>query len=411
MDAILISVGNELTLGQTVDTNNAWLSLRLAEVGVRVLMHVTVADEMAPLERAIRRGCESADVVILTGGLGPTADDLTRHALASVTGSNLELSEHFLSQIREFFARRGHAMPPANAVQAMFPAGSDPIENTCGTAPGIRVRYGRAIIFALPGVPHEMRVMYDRDVLPWLLPRTGGGVILARTIQTFGAGESDVGERLRDLMERSRNPTVGTTACQGVIGVRIHAQASNRIEAEALLGQTAAEIKSRLGLLVYGEDEDTLWSVVVQNLISRGQTLSTAESCTGGLIAKRITDVPGSSACFLEGVITYSNAAKTRLLGVPPDLIATHGAVSAPVARAMAVNARERSGSDFSLSVTGIAGPSGGTPEKPVGLVFIGLASDKHCVVKELRLGSILGREAVRDRACKAALDMLRLKL
>lgn len=411
MDAILISVGNELTLGQTVDTNNAWLSQRLAEVGVRVLMHVTVADEMEPLERAIRRACESGDVVILTGGLGPTADDLTRHALAAVTGSSLELNEHFLSQIREFFAQRGRAMPPANEVQAMFPAGSDPIENTCGTAPGIRVHCGRATVFALPGVPHEMRVMYDRDVLPWLLPRTEGAVILARTIQTFGAGESDVGERLCDLMDRGRNPTVGTTACQGVIGVRIHARASNRTEAEALLGQTTAEIKSRLGTLVYGEDEDTLWSVVVRNLISRGQTLSTAESCTGGLIAKRITDVPGSSACFLEGVITYSNAAKTRLLGVPPDLIATYGAVSAPVARSMAANARDRSGTNFSLSVTGIAGPSGGTPEKPVGLVFIGLASDKGSVVQELCLGSILGREAVRDRACKAALDMLRLHL
>jgi nicotinamide-nucleotide amidase len=411
MDAIIISVGNELTFGQTVDTNSAWLSQRLAEVGVRVVLHSTVADEIDPLQREIQRGCDDADLVLITGGLGPTEDDLTRHALAAVMGVGLELNERLLEQVRAYFTQRRRPMPEANTIQAMFPIGSTPIENTCGTAPGIRARHGRATVFVMPGVPREMRVMYDRDVLPHLQQQTGGAVILARTIQTFGAGESDIGESIRDLMERGRNPTVGTTAQQAVIGVRIHAAGASRSQAEELLETTSAEIRSRLGSLVFGQDEDTLWSVVVRELIARGKTLSTAESCTGGLIAKSITDVPGASACFLEGVVTYANSAKTRLLSVPAELIAAHGAVSRPVAEAMAVNCRKLAGTDFALSVTGVAGPSGGGPEKPVGLVFIGLADPKTCEVQELSLGSFLVREEIRDRARKAALNRLRLHL
>jgi nicotinamide-nucleotide amidase len=234
---------------------------------------------------------------------------------------------------------------------------------------------------------------------------------MARTIYTFGAGESEIGERIRDLMQRGRNPTVGTTAQQAVIGVRIHAAGSGPAAAEALLEQTSAEVRSRLGALVFGDDDETLWAVVVRDLIRLGRTLSTAESCTGGLIAKSITDVAGSSACFLEGVVTYSNAAKTRLLGVPAELIAAQGAVSRPVAEAMAVNCCRLSGTDYAISITGIAGPSGGTEEKPVGLVFIGLADARQCDVQEHRLGAFLTREEVRDRARKIAINMLRLRL
>ncbi|MBI4578651.1 MAG: competence/damage-inducible protein A [Planctomycetes bacterium] len=411
MDAIIISVGNELTAGQTVDTNTAWLSQRLAEIGAHVTLHVTVADEVAPLEREIRRACELADVVLITGGLGHTEDDLTREALATVLGVGLELNERCLERIRAYFTQRQRPMPQANTGQAMFPIGSTPIDNTCGTAPGIRAAFGRATIYVMPGVPREMQVMYERDVGPELQGRAAGAVILARTIQTFGAGESEIGERIRDLMSRGRNPTVGTTAQQAVIGVRIHAAGAGRTEAEHLLERTAAEIKSRLGPLVFGEDDDTLWSVVTRQLIAAGKKLSTAESCTGGLIAASITDTPGSSACFIDGVVTYSNAAKTRLLAVPADLIAAHGAVSRPVAEAMAHNCRRLSGSDYAISVTGIAGPSGGTPEKPVGLVYIGLADGGRCDVHEVRLGSFLTRSEIRDRARKYALNLLRLRL
>jgi nicotinamide-nucleotide amidase len=411
MNAIIMSIGNELTFGQTVDTNSAWLSLRLAEIGVHVIAHVTVADELEPVRREIQRACELADVVLISGGLGPTEDDLTRHALAAAMGVELELHAELVEEIRCYFTRRGREMPEPNRIQAMFPRGSEPIHNTCGTAPGIRARLGKAMIFVMPGVPREMQVMYERDVLPALRPSTGQGILLAGTIQTFGAGESDVGERIRDLMQRGRNPTVGTTAQQMVIGVRIHAHGDTREQARSLLDATATEVRRRLGTLVFGEDDDTLWSAAARLLIEQKKTLSTAESCTGGLIAKSLTDIAGSSGYFLDGVVTYSNQAKTRLLAVPADLIARHGAVSPQVAEAMASNCRTRSGTDLAISVTGIAGPTGGAPDKPVGLVYIGLADADGCEVSEHRLGEFLTREEIRDRTRKIAVNRLRLKL
>ncbi len=411
MNAIIISIGNELTFGQTVDTNSPWLSQRLAEAGVHVIAHITVADELDPIRREMLRASELADVVLISGGLGPTEDDLTRQALASAKGVELRLRAELLEEIRDFFTRRDREMPESNLIQAMLPAGSEPIHNTCGTAPGIRATLGSATIFVMPGVPREMKTMYERDVLPHLRAAAGQGVLLARTVLTFGAGESDIGDRIRDLMQRGRNPAVGTTAQQLVIGVRIHAHGATREAAQTLLEATAAEVRSRLGTLVFGQDDHTLWLAVGRLLIERKKTISTAESCTGGLIAKSLTDIAGSSACFIQGVVTYSNAAKTRLLGVPADLIARHGAVSRPVAEAMAVNCRRRSNSDYSLSITGIAGPTGGTPEKPVGLVYIGLADAAGCEVTEHRIGDFLTRAEIRDRARKIAINRLRLKL
>lgn len=411
MDAIIISIGNELTFGQTVDTNSAWLSQRLAEIGGHVLMHLTVADEVTPLEREIRRACDLADVVLITGGLGSTEDDLTRQALAAVLGVRLELNESFLGQIKGYFVQRNMPMPDTNAVQAMFPVGSTPIENTCGTAPGIRVTHRRATIYVMPGVPREMRVMYERSILPELQAHSAGAITLARTLLTFGAGESHIGEQIRDLMLRGQNPAVGTTAQQAVIGIRIHAAGATRDQAQTLLDRTAADIKTRLGALIFGQDDDTLWSVVTHLLIAKGKTVSTAESCTGGLVAKCLTEISGSSACFIDGVVTYSNSAKTRLLQVPVELIVAYGAVSRPVAEAMAVNCRRLSGTDYAISITGIAGPTGGSAEKPVGLVYVGLADAKGCEVRELRLGSFLAREEICERACKAAVNLLRLRL
>jgi nicotinamide-nucleotide amidase len=256
-----------------------------------------------------------------------------------------------------------------------------------------------------------MEVMYARDVHPLLAARTGGAVLLARTIHCFGAGESDIGTQIHDLMQRDRNPAVGTTAKGGVIGVRIHARGRSHDEALTLLERDAREVRQRLGPLVFGEDSGTLPDAVARLLIERGATVSTAESCTGGLVAKSLTDVPGSSAWFLDGVVTYSNEAKTRLLGVPAGRIAEHGAVSAEVAEAMAVNARRLSGSDFAISITGIAGPTGGTADKPIGLVYIGLAGPSGCDVTEHRFGDNLNREEIRDRTAKTALNRLRLRL
>ncbi len=411
MDAIVLSIGNEITLGQTVDTNSAWLSARLAEVGVRVTMHVTVADELEPLSREIARSAGLADLVLITGGLGPTEDDLTRQALAKAMGVGLVRSEAHLRQIEAFFAARNKPMPAANAVQADVPRGSTPIDNTCGTAPGVRARLARAEVFVMPGVPREMRVMYERDVLPAFVARTGGATIAARTLLCFGAGESDVGTAIRDLMARGRNPTVGTTAKLGVIGVRIHAHGADHREAGQLLARDEAEIRRRLGQLVFGQDDETLAHAVGALLRARGQTVSTAESCTGGLIAKQFTDVAGSSTYFVQGVVTYSNRSKTSLLHVASELIERHGAVSAEVAEAMARGCRDFAATDYALSVTGIAGPGGGTATKPVGLVFIGLAGPTGCRVQEHRFGDMLSREDIRERAASAACNLLRMSL
>lgn len=411
MDAAILSIGNELTLGQTVDTNTAWLSQRLAELGIRVRLHGTVPDDIACIQAEIEHACGMAGVVLITGGLGPTADDLSRDALAAAMGVGLELDRLSLERIKAFFAARNRTMPEANTVQAMFPVGSRPIENTCGTAPGIAATHKGAEVFIMPGVPREMRVMYERDICPVLAARAGEGVILATTIQCFGAGESDIGEAIRDLMRRDRNPTVGTTAQETIIGVRIHAHGRTRQEAAALLAADREEVRRRLGVLVFGENEATLQSAVARLLIECGLTVTTAESCTGGLLARRLTDTPGSSAYFLQGLVTYANESKVRLLNVPADLIRTRGAVSQEVAAVMASNARALAGSDYALSVTGIAGPTGGTSAKPVGLVYIGLADSAGANVTEHRLGETLTRNQVRDRTAKAALNRLRLRL
>lgn len=411
MIAVVISIGNELALGQTVDTNTAWLSQQLAAIGVRAVRHVTIADELEPIRSEILRAAHDAPLVLITGGLGPTEDDLTRQALAAAMGVGLTRREELVAEIRAIFEKRHRSMPDANLAQADIPAGAIPIRNTCGTAPGIRARLGNSDIFVMPGVPREMREMYTRDIRPSIIAAAGGGVILMRTIQTFGAGESDVGERIRDLMARDRNPTVGTTAQQAVIGVRIHALGDTRQQAESLLEESTALIERRLGALVFGRDQDTLADAVARMLIDRRSTVATAESCTGGLIAKSLTDVPGSSAYFIRGYVTYANEAKTRLLDVPAELIERHGAVSAPVAEAMAIGCRRHAGTDLALSVTGIAGPGGGTDAKPVGLVYIGLADGSGCAVDEHRLGDYLTREEIRDRARKTALNHLRLRL
>lgn len=411
MIAHILSIGTELTIGQTVDTNSAWLAQGLAEIGIETVAHATVSDDLERIREAIAHAAARADVVLVSGGLGPTDDDLTRQALAAAMGVELVPDAPSLEQIREFFRRRNMDMPQRNAVQALVPSGATPLPNPAGTAPGIQARLNRADVFVVPGVPREMKVMFEQSILPALQERTGTGVILQRVIRTFGMPEARLGEIISDLMRRGRNPTVGTTAAAMVIGVRINARGATQAEAAALLERDAAEIRARLGEHVFGEGEQTLQAAVAELLWRTRQTVSTAESCTGGLIAKRLTDVPGSSDYFLDGVVTYSNAAKRRLLDVPAELLERCGAVSREVAECMAVNCRRISGSDLALSVTGIAGPSGGTPEKPVGFVYLGLASAAGCDVRELRLGDHLTRAEIRDRTTSIALNTLRLRL
>jgi nicotinamide-nucleotide amidase len=411
MRAICISTGNELLLGQTVDANSAWLSRRLAELGVIVSEHRTVGDEAGAIARVILQAAQEADWVIVTGGLGPTPDDQTREALAEAVGSPLAEDPTSLAQIEEYFARMGRAMPPPNRVQARLPKGCQPLANPCGTAPGILGRLGRCQAALLPGVPSEMEAMFEQHLAGPIAEAAGGRAILTHTLRCFGTGESQIGAMLADLMQTGRNPAIGTTASEGVIGVRLWATGDLPEAARQLLQESATEVRRRLGVLVFGEGDQTLAEVVGGLLRKRGKTLALAESCTGGWMAKAITDVAGSSDYFLRGYVTYANQAKTEVLDVAAELIALHGAVSSEVAEAMAIGCRERAGSDYALSVTGIAGPTGGTPDKPVGLIWLGLASPDGVATRELRWNPTLSRESIRSRTVQAGLNWLRLVL
>jgi nicotinamide-nucleotide amidase len=400
VEAHLVSIGTELVTGQTVDTNAAWLAARLSQQGVSVAGHCTVPDLLEPIVDALTRMAAAHDLVVVTGGLGPTEDDLTRAALARALGVELRTDDDALAELHRFFRNLGREMPPANAVQALVPVGARALPNRAGTAPGIHARIGRAEVFALPGVPREMEAMFEAEVLPRLASKGIGRAAASASLHTFGTTESELGERVRDLMARGRNPSVGTTTGEGIITLRIHASDVTPEAARERLERDVAEIRDRLGSRVFGRDGETLAVAVADLLRSRHATLATAESCTGGLVTKLLTDVPGASDWLLEGVVTYSNAAKTRRLGVPPELIA-----------ALARGAREQAGSDYAVSLTGIAGPTGGTEEKPVGLVYLGLAHAGGVKTREIRCGSHQPRAEVRVRAAHAALNLLRLEL
>lgn len=412
MQAIIISIGDELTLGQTVDTNAAWLSARLIERGILTRWHLTVPDDRAAIAQAVCQAAAEADWVIVTGGLGPTADDLTRQALADALGTALEINPGALERIEQFFKARGRMMTPSNRVQALCPAGAECLDNLCGTAPGLRLRIGRAVIVSMPGVPVEMKAMFEQHVLPVLAAQTGR-VILTAQLHTFGLGESQVGERLGELMSRKRNPKVGTTVAAGVVSVRIRSEFPAAGAAQAALDATLAEIRQRLGDLIYGEGPTTLPEVVGRLLTEQHSTLATAESCTAGLVGKLLTDMAGASAYYRGGWIVYANELKTGSLGVPAEMIVREGAVSEPVVRRMAEEALSRSGADYALALTGIAGPDGGSPEKPVGTVWIALARRRAGGI-DVRAERFIFpgiRELVRERAAKTALNLLRLQL
>ncbi len=409
--AWIVAVGSELMLGQVLDTNSAWLAGRLAALGFRAERHITVGDAVEPLAEVLEQAADRCDVILVTGGLGPTDDDLTRLALAAVAGVPLELDPASVEQMRCYFAARQRPMPENNLVQARLPRWSAALLNTCGTAPGILVKLGQTPCYALPGVPHEMRSMFEREVVPRLKRQAGDAVLLSRRLHVFGLPEAVVGERLADLMRRGRNPEVGTTAVAGIITIRINAWGATPPAAEQLLNETESDVRARLGTAVFGTEEQTLASVVGELLIGAGCTLSTAESCTGGLIGKLITDVAGSSQYYLGGVIAYANRLKTDVVGVDRQMLAADGAVSPMVARQLAEGAAQRFGSDYAIGVTGVAGPGGGTAEKPVGLVFIGLRFPGGASVEECRFGADNPRELIRQRAAYTALNLLRLKL
>jgi nicotinamide-nucleotide amidase len=410
MKCEILSIGSELTSGQNLDTNSQWLSRRLAEMGIVVGWHTSIADDLDANIEAFRIAGRRASLVLATGGLGPTQDDLTREVLARVAG--VELVEHpeSLLQIQEMFRRRNRIMPERNRVQALFPVGATPIPNDRGTAPGIWMRLGECWVAAMPGVPSEMYAMFETQVRPRLLALDlGGGVLVQRKINTFGSGESAIEEKVFDLTRRGHVPEIGITASDATISLRILARAPSLAEAQAQIAPVEQTIRQRLDDLVFGADDEELQDVVAALLAARHQTLATAESITCGQVAERLGRVPGISTWFRGGIIAYDNRLKVELLAVPQTLIDAHGAVSEQVAEAMAVGCRTRLRTDLAVSTTGVAGPQDLSPDKPAGLVYVGLAWDGG--VSSVRFSWSGTRAEVQSRTAKLALNRVRLHL
>ncbi|CAA9442837.1 MAG: ADP-ribose pyrophosphatase of COG1058 family / Nicotinamide-nucleotide amidase [uncultured Rubrobacteraceae bacterium] len=408
--AEIVTIGTEMLLGDLVDTNTAWISNRLAGLGVGIYRHTTVGDNTDRIVGALVDAASRADLVVTTGGLGPTSDDLTNACLGLLTGREMVEYPEARAHVDEKFAKFGREPTPSNYKQALFPEGTELIPNPLGTAMGALVEWEGTLFATLPGVPSEMKGMFEETIAPLIRARSDGSIV-SKTLHFAGIGESALAERVQEFLDAA-DPTVAPLAGQGRVRLRITTRAATEEEAHQKISPVEREILARLGDYFFGEDEETLESSVGRLLRERGATVALAESCTGGLISKRLTDVAGSSEYFGEGFVTYSNESKERLLGVPMEMLQEHGAVSEPVARAMAEGARKLAGADYGLSVTGVAGPGGGTREKPVGLVFVGVADAEGATAERLDLTAwARSRNSVRERSANRALDLLRLRL
>lgn len=404
--AQVVAIGDELVHGSSLDTNSKYLASELERLGLVVRRFTVVGDEPEHLRQAIESACAHADVVVATGGLGPTMDDRTRQVVAELLGVELQFDEGSWHDIRKWFKLRKRPLPESNRRQAMVPPGGTVLANDNGTAPGFAVTIGSARFFALPGVPREMRPMFAGGVLPELEALSGLLPTAHTKLLILGPSEALLGERLAAFMEPGRNPAVGITATGGLLTVRIVATAASSDAAAAACEATAAELRPLLREWLFAEGDYELSELVMMRLRDRGQTLAMAESCTGGRVAARLVDVAGASEVFAGSVVAYSNASKTALLGVDDELLREHGAVSEPVAMAMAAGARDRFQTDLALSTTGVAGPDGGTAEKPVGTVCFGLATAEELRSWTLQIPD-LGREFIRDRAVFEVFRML----
>lgn len=418
MTTEIINTGSELLLGRVLNTHQQWLCRQLADLGFRVSRQVAVPDSGSEIKTAVQESLTRAELVIVTGGLGPTSDDLTRDFIAELLGKGLREDPGVLAHIAGFFNARGRPMPERVRVQALVPEGACVLPNPCGTAPGLAIEIrpnpfrpeGQAAwLVLLPGPPRELRPMFTDSVIPWLgraLPPAGEFV--CHTLRGTGIAESMVEQAIEAPLQPlvTAGLELGYCARPGQVDVRLAARGPS---AQELVAKAEAIVREKLHPYLYGADEEDIEATLVRRLTERKQTLAVAESCTGGCISHRLTNVPGASAVFLGALVTYSNAAKQKFLGVSDDLLKQHGAVSQPVAGQMAEGARAAMGSDYAISVTGIAGPSGGTPAKPVGTVFIGLAGPFATLV-EHHLNA-LDRETFKQVTAQQAMDLLRRKL
>jgi nicotinamide-nucleotide amidase len=408
MKAEILAVGTEILLGDIVNTNSHYISQRLADLGISVYYQTVVGDNEERLYEAYRLAFERADIVIATGGLGPTKDDLTKEIGAKYFCKELILHQESLDYIKNFFDRLNRPMSEGNRKQAMFPEGSIIVANPNGTAPGCIIEENNKVLIMMPGPPKEMTPMFEDSIVPYL-QKFSDGVLVSKVLRVLGLGESGMAERVQDIIDNNTNPTVAPYAKDNEAILRITAKGKTKEEANQLILPIEQEIRSRIGDDIYAEGETTVDAVVGEMLVKRNLTIATAESCTGGLLAGTLINYPGISSVFMEGAITYSNEAKMKRLGVKEETLENYGAVSEETAREMAVGIATAASTDIGIAVTGVAGPGGGTEEKPVGLVYIGLYIKGEVKVKKL---SMFGdRQKIRNRTVVGALDWLRRQL
>jgi len=412
LKAEIVSIGTELLFGEIDDTNATYISRLLTSIGIDVYLRHAVDDELARIVQVLGVAMRRSDAVITCGGLGPTPDDLTRQAIAQVTNRALQTVPAAEQQLRDFFAKRHRKVSSNNLSQCQVPRGGQLLSNSVGTAPGLLVEHEGCTLIALPGPPPEMHQMMTEHVMPYLhnrLQEHDESPMFTRILRIADIGESDLAQQLEDILANQSDPALALYASPGEVRIRMHTKAPSRQEANTKLGKLENSIRQRLGEHVYGTDDETMEVAVGRVLVAAGATLAVAESCTGGLVASRITDVPGSSRYFQGGYVTYSNELKQQLLGVPAQIIQQHGAVSEECARVMAEGARQSSGADYALAVTGIAGPDGGTAQTPVGRVYIAVADEQETICQQFDWPGT--RSQFKQRTSQMALNMLRKRV
>lgn len=408
LKVFIISTGTELLLGTTIDSNSVYLSRQLGDMGIRVAGKATVGDGQIQIEKAFRVGLETADIVISTGGLGPTFDDLTKTVACELMGCSLIIRPEEEKRLRDYFAHRQRTMPEINLKQAMFPETAEVLSNPLGTAPGMYLRRDDKLLILMPGPPREMKPMFENQVKPRLERDYAGQLqkIVHRTIKVLGPGESQIDEMLEELMKDTRGCSIALLAADGEVHIKITAEGADEADSKRILDELTEAIRQKIGQHIFGYDDDTLEQQVGKMLAEGGKKMAAAESCTAGMLGSMITGVSGSSEYFWGGVVSYSNECKMKILGVKESTLARYGAVSPQTAAEMAQGMLKLSGADYALAITGIAGPTGGTAEKPVGLVYVGLADSQTCTTRELKF--VGPREAIRQLSAKSALDLLR---